>query len=109
MVSTARIERPLLHRGGSASTETHQLPRNPLPMRTFSEYRSNAPTKLAPYRPEGSAAWSILDCVRRATIIHLIDPSKLARYFFKGVAWIGPNCARRTTTVSSWAFREHSY
>jgi hypothetical protein len=28
-------------------------------------------------------ARSILDCAHRATTIHLIDPSKLARYLFK--------------------------
>jgi hypothetical protein len=55
----------------------------------------------------GSAAWSTLDCARRTTVIYLYDPSKLARFPFKGWPGLVPNCARRTTTASSWAFREH--
>ena len=36
----------------------------------------------------------------------MILPSSLIT-FFQGVAGLVPNCARRTTTASSWGFREH--
>src|SRR6266850_8480912 len=35
----------------------------------------------------------------------MILPSLLVSYY--GGAWFGSNCARRTTTASSWGFREH--
>ena len=47
-----------------------------------------------------------LYCPHRATVIHLIDPSKLTGFSLHRVAWLILECARRTSTYLSCAFRE---
>src|SRR5437870_691503 len=51
-------------------------------------------------------AKAALDCAHRATPILLNDPSKLACFSLHRVAWLILECARRTSTFLSCAFRE---
>ncbi|MGH7147327.1 MAG: hypothetical protein ACREIJ_05420, partial [Nitrospiraceae bacterium] len=76
---SARIERPPLHRGGSASKK------GTWPLRTH------------------------LSEAARCTSTDTNAPSELARYLFKKVAWFGPQLRTSNDHSLSWAFREHSY
>jgi hypothetical protein len=44
----------------------------------------------------GGVAEAALNCAHRATVSHLLDPSKLARFSLQRVAWSILKCARRT-------------
>ena len=102
IVSTARIEGPLLYRGASASTETSQLPRLPpsqgarsestgptwvsflffivqvLEHRKLSNLPSHAPPTLSPPLTGGWPVWAPTARVQRG-------PSQAARCASKGV------------------------
>ena len=60
----------------------------------------------------GAAKLSFTACIDRAhsdraPLGHTNDPTELAASSPRGrPGWV-PNCARRTTTASSWGFREH--
>ena len=51
-------------------------------------------------------AKAALYCAHRATLMLLYDSSKLAHFSLHGVAWLILECARRTSTFLSCAFRE---
>ena len=58
---------------------------------------------IPPFRGVAKAA---LYCAHRTTTSDLIDPFTLARLSLQGVAWLILECARRTSTFLSCAFRE---
>jgi hypothetical protein len=106
---TARIERPPFHRGGSASKKDG-LAAPPFllsPRVPGAQDQRGCSIPILCLHLEG-AAWLILDCARRKTIVHLNDPSKLACFFSPGrghPCW--SKCGRRTRPFSGRAFREH--
>ncbi len=65
---------------------------------------TDAPPKLARFSPPGDC---LVGVPLRASNRNMNDPSKLARFLLRGRLGLVSNCARRTTTASSWGFREH--
>jgi hypothetical protein len=110
--STARVERPPLHRGGSASTENYWSRPSPLMLR---EHRT---TRIFPIylSPSWGVTWSNPQLRATFSPAHPLArrdvPLGRARAFrfsiplFEGVAKAALYCAHRTSTFLSCAFCE---
>jgi hypothetical protein len=97
---TARIERAPSECARSASKKGTSGYHLCFPSSSFRE----GWTTLALLRAASSPAYPL---ARRDVPFALVKAFRARSFLSKGRPGLVPNCARRTTTVSSWGFREH--